>query len=95
MCCRVIKKGIEWFGMIVLWVYSVVTICYIICQLLLSITYLYLLIKGDTASIIDYGFLALGLIVAGCLYIVSLACLTATERMVGVADRLCIKAPGY
>ena len=82
--CKVIKKLLEWFAMLNLTIYSILTLSYVIAHTFLISAVLYY----AHGSIVDILSFILGIIVSSVFYIQVLACLTATDRMVSISDNI-------
>ena len=78
LCCR---KLVEWFAMIAAVIYSLLTLSYVLCILLLSLT-MPLIVRTQLSY--DLSLLCLSLFTCLLLYVQALALLTATERLTSV-----------
>ena len=82
--CQVIKKLLEWFVMLNLTIYSILTLTYVFVHTILISGVIYY--AHEWAA--DYLVLIFGIVVSSVMYVQSLACLTATERMITIADNI-------
>jgi hypothetical protein len=78
LCCR---KLVEWFAMIAAVIYSLLTLSYVLCILLLSLS---MPIIVRTQLSYDLGLLCFSMFSCLLLYVQALALLTATERLTSV-----------
>lgn len=83
MCCC-LRKSLELLGMLCLCLFGLFSLLFALLQWSLSLAFLSLTARTPS----DYAFGLWGLLVAATVYIVALACLTATVRMVRICDRL-------
>ena len=92
MCYGPLIKLLEWTGMLHLTIYSVLTLMYVIKNTLVSIALAYI-----NQQLIDFLLSLFGLFVSCFLYVQALACLTATDRMQSMMDKItrCIPLPWY
>ena len=85
--CKATRKALEWLGMLLLTVYALISIVTSISEILLCIVIL--VAMNFDLLLVGLGFY--GVTAGISIYCFSIACITATVRMVEYSDAVCLK----
>ena len=87
--CFYLKKSLEFFGLLCLYIYSFITLVYILSLTILSFLSFYYYFY----TLLAVFYCTWGLFVCLLHYGLTLCCLTATERMTSISQKMCGRLP--
>ena len=91
--CSKAKKCVEWFAMIALYIYSLLTLYYSFTMIFLSMLFPFVI--NSTPHSIDYAFSLGGMVAGFSHYILALGCMSATKRMITISNYCAKLLPLY